>query len=162
MVGMIVVTNKGKAHVSSITDSVPGPVVHVRKAPMLRHRVRYLERRKFSSVVVAIDRLNRIVVSCFNSNAGISPIANVPFKIGVRCFIRRRPLKGTKTLFHVGSGLASSFLLLGTSTVFSVSFLEVISCRQAGKTVMALFARPGSRPCSDKLIVTSRGKTILR
>jgi len=138
--------------ISSMTSSVPKPMIPIEGKPVLEHEILCLREQGFTDLIITVSHLSDVIMKYFGNGSR--------FGVKIQYFYEELPLGNAGALFKIRECLEDDFLLINGDAVFFVDFERFVKYHKSKGGLVTLFTHPNNHPYDSGLIVADENKCV--
>lgn len=131
--------------ISSVTTSVPKPMIEIEGVPVLQREIECLRDQGFSDFIITVSHMADKIIDYFGNGQ--------KFGVNIEYYVEEKPLGNAGALLKLREKLDDTFLLLNADAVFDIDFNRFVSFHKSHSGLVTLFTHPNSHPYDSGLIM---------
>ncbi len=131
--------------ISSVTSSVPKPMIEIEGVPVLQREIECLRDQGFSDFIITVSHMADKIIDYFGNGQ--------KFGVNIEYYVEEKPLGNAGALLKLREKLDDTFLLLNADAIFDIDFNRFVSFHKSHSGLVTLFTHPNSHPYDSGLIV---------
>jgi D-glycero-D-manno-heptose 1,7-bisphosphate phosphatase len=150
---VIMAGGKG-SRISSLTSSVPKPMIPVNGRPILEYQIDCLKKNNVRDIIIVTGHLGHIIKNHFGDGT--------KFDCGISYYTETSPLGTAGALYKIKNTLTDDFLLINGDIIFDIDFQRLIDFHINHHSRVTLASHPNNHPYDSALLVTDEENRIIK
>ncbi len=139
---------------STISKSVPKPMVSIGGMPILERQINNLKDFGIKDIIIVVGFLGNVIKDYFKDG--------IDFGVNISYITEANPLGSGGSLYYLKERINDDFLLIFGDIVFSIDFNRFINFHKENKAKISLFAHPNSHPYDSDLLSVNSNNQVIR